>query len=511
MAFAGRVFQRTLTAWGPATSEDAMPVLSPDLATNTGTVSDAGKTWSFTLRKDAAWQDGKPVTCADVKYGVSRTFATTQITGGLTYAMDLLDVPSNLDGSSSYGGPYIKTGQGAFDKAVTCSGQTITFHLSKDVPDFNQVVALPAFAPVRPDKDHGAASVTDIFSDGPYMLKGAWQPGKGGTFVRNPAWRATSDPIRKAYPDELVYQDGVPVATAQARIMTSAGTDSYAVTADSAPQMLQKDILDNPRISTRSSNPRAPFVDYLVPNFSRPAMANASARAALAMATNREAYVTALGGACVAEATYAMINKSLPAYREFNPLDVPLSGNVAKAHALLKASGFALPLKITVAYRKGSPADSAMAALKQSWQEAGFSVTLVGIQTNYFTNIAAVANSRNYDVMWAEGSAQWPSGSSVIPSLFDAAINLSATSSGQDYGRFSDPAVSAKMNAAELVPDASSREKAWAGLDETLVANVADIPLTDSKAVYVHGAGVTSSMDNQALSGTVDLATVSVR
>src|SRR5665811_943045 len=181
MAFAGRVFQRTLTAWAPATRQDTLPALAPDLATDTGKVTAGGRTWSFTLRNDATWQDGKPVTCADVKYGVSRSYATTQITGGLTYALDLLDVAYNPDGSSTYVGPYDKTGQEAFDKAVTCSGQTITFKLARAVPDFNQVVALSAFAPVRSDKDRGAQSVTEIFSDGPYMLRGAWQVGKGGT------------------------------------------------------------------------------------------------------------------------------------------------------------------------------------------------------------------------------------------------------------------------------------------------------------------------------------------
>src|SRR5674476_1361994 len=170
------------------------------LATDTGKVSDGGRTWGFTLRDDVTWQDGKPVTCADVKYGVSRSYATTQITGGLTYALDFLDVAYNTDGSSTYVGPYDKTGQEAFDKAVTCSGQTITFKLARAVPDFNQVVALSAFAPVRSDKDRGAQSVTEIFSDGPYMLRGAWQVGKGGTFVRNPQWHQRTDPIRRARP-----------------------------------------------------------------------------------------------------------------------------------------------------------------------------------------------------------------------------------------------------------------------------------------------------------------------
>ena len=31
--------------------------------------------WSFTLREGVTWQDGSPVTCEDVRYGVSRSFA----------------------------------------------------------------------------------------------------------------------------------------------------------------------------------------------------------------------------------------------------------------------------------------------------------------------------------------------------------------------------------------------------------------------------------------------------
>ena len=511
MAFAGRVFQRTLTSWAPATRQDRTPALVPDLATDTGRVTADGRVWRFTLRDDATWQDGKPVTCADVKYGISRTYATAQITGGLTNALDLLDVPHNDDGSSTYAGPYLRTGRKAFDKAVTCVGRTITLKLAKAVPDFNQLAALSAFAPVRADLDRGARSATVVFSNGPYQLKGAWQVGKGATFVRNPHWRATTDPIRRARLAELIYQEGVPAQTVVSRIMTNAGPDALAVTADSAPRVLQNDIMSNAAITARSSNPRGPFVDYLLPNFSRRTMAKPEVRQALALATNREAYVTALGGDSAAEATYAMINKSLPAYRDFNPLAVPPRGDSARARTLLHASGLTLPVNITVAYRKGPPSDNAMAALQQGWQDAGFSVTLVGIDKDYFTNIASVQNSRRYDVMWAVGSAQWPSGSSVIPSLFDSRLNLSADSSGQDYGRFASAAFSAKIDAARKIPEATRREKAWGDLDEEIAANVTAIALTNSKSMFVHGTEVAGYIDNQALFGTVDMATVSVR
>jgi peptide/nickel transport system substrate-binding protein len=508
MAFAGRVFERTLTAWAPATHPDTLPDLSPDLATDTGTVTAGGRVWSFTLRSDASWQDGEPVMCADVKYGISRTFATTQITGGSTNAIALLDVPRNPDGSSTYAGPYLKTGQAGFDKAVTCAGQTITFMLARPVPDFNQVVALSAFGPVREDKDRRVQSATEIFSNGPYMLKTAWRPSTGGTFVRNPHWDMASDPIRKARPAQILYQEGTPVETALSTIMKDGGSDSFEVTGDSAPPVLQHNIMSTPAIKALSTNPRAPFVDYLLPNFSRPTMANLKVRQALALGTNREAYVTALGGDTAAEATYAMINKSLPAYRDFNPLDVPPRGDATRARSLLQASGLAMPVRITVAYRKGTIADTAMAALQHGWQDAGFSVTLEGLESDYFTTITSVQNSRRYDVMWAVGSAEWPSGSSVIPSLFDSRLNLTASSSGQDYGRFASPEFNAKIDVAARIADASQREKAWGDLDLQLATQVAAIALTNQKYMFVHGGGVKDYIDNPALASTVDLATV---
>jgi ABC-type transport system substrate-binding protein len=44
--------------------------LEPDLASSYK-LSDDGKTWTFHIREDAVWQDGEPVTSADVLYTVA--------------------------------------------------------------------------------------------------------------------------------------------------------------------------------------------------------------------------------------------------------------------------------------------------------------------------------------------------------------------------------------------------------------------------------------------------------
>ena len=136
IAFFGSYIFRTLVSYRPVAGKDGS-TLVPDLATNTGVPTNKAKTWTYTLRKGITWEDGSPITCADIKYGWSRAFATDVFTEGPAYALAWLDIPTNGDGSSAYAGPYKKTGQALFDKAIVCNGDTITFNLKRSVPDFN--------------------------------------------------------------------------------------------------------------------------------------------------------------------------------------------------------------------------------------------------------------------------------------------------------------------------------------------------------------------------------------
>ena len=65
---------------------------------NADVPSNKAKTWKFTLRPGVAWEDGKPVTCADVKYGWSRTFATEVYVEGPAYPLTWLDIPADPAG-----------------------------------------------------------------------------------------------------------------------------------------------------------------------------------------------------------------------------------------------------------------------------------------------------------------------------------------------------------------------------------------------------------------------------
>ena len=88
------------------------------------------------------WEDGKPVTCEDFKYGASRVFATDVITGGPNYILTYLDIPTDARPACRPTTARTRaTARTLFDKAVTCDGNTITYNFKKPWPDFPLAIA----------------------------------------------------------------------------------------------------------------------------------------------------------------------------------------------------------------------------------------------------------------------------------------------------------------------------------------------------------------------------------
>ncbi len=509
--FAVRTFLRTLTTQAPA-GVGFTPGLIPDLATSTGDMTDSGKTWTFTLVSDAKWQDGRLVSCEDLRYGVSRNFARDQVTGGPPYAVALLDIPLVKDASGAdvpaYGGPYTGVGQALFDNAVTCAGQQITFHLRVPAHDFDQTVSLPSFAPFRKDQDKGAASGFSVFSSGPYMLEGVWEPGNGGRFVRNRSWVAVDDPVRLAFPEVIDVREGIATTTAIQRIIDDKGQDQYAVTYADAPPALQAQLVASADLKARVTNPDGPTVDYLVPNFRSPVMGNPAVRQAFAMSTNRDGFVAAYGGPTAMRPTYSVMARNLPGHKDFNPFGVSSAGDAAAAKEVLTRAGVALPVPVRLAYPKSAAADRAFVALKLTWDQAGFAVDLKPLGERYFETISSPAAVTQYDVFRSSWSAGWPSGSTVIPNNFDGRVNLGDGGPGLDYGYFNDPAVNAAIDAASRLVNGTTRDTRWGDIDEMIARVGGHIALGQEKLMFVHGSGVVGYQDNLLLGGRVDLATI---
>ncbi|MGX1117832.1 hypothetical protein RKD37_003195 [Streptomyces ambofaciens] len=175
--------------------------VTPDLATDVAKVSDDGKTYTYTLRDGVTWEDGKPITSKDVKYGIERVWAQDVLSGGPTYLKEVLDP------KDEYKGPYKDKSKDKLGlKAIeTPDDKTIVFKLPQANSDFEEMLALTSASPVRQDKDTKSKYGLHPFSSGPYKFE-SYNPGKDLTLVRNAEWKQSSDPVRKAYPDKITIK-----------------------------------------------------------------------------------------------------------------------------------------------------------------------------------------------------------------------------------------------------------------------------------------------------------------
>jgi peptide/nickel transport system substrate-binding protein len=506
----GRLFYRGLVAF-PATDDEqeaATPVA--DLATDTGQTDDGGLTWSFTVRDDVKWQDGQPITCEDFAYGASRNFATDVIIGGpANYLFTYLDIPQGKDGLPAYKGPYSGEGQDLFDKAVTCDGQTITYHMKKAWPDFPlSIASLRYMDPYRKDLDKGDANNFTIISNGPYKLDGNWTEGTGGTLVRNENWDESTDPIRKALPDEWDFREGDTDEVIYEQLLSDSGDAQQAVTERRMPPTFYGRI---PEAGDRYTQVESPYVDYVLPNFNSPVFSDANCREALKLATNKAAWIQAGGGEKAFTPAYSVVNPAVPGYTE-NPsfADIPDEGDADGAKAALAQCSAPKPVKIKFTYSGGTPtSDNQAAALKESWDAAGFQTELDPLEDTYYSVIQKP--NADFDVTWGGWGADWPSVGTVIPPLFDSRINLTGSSNGNDYGNYKGGAeVDTMIDDAYADPDLDSAATKWAAVDAKLGEDVAYIPLEITIFNFLHGSKVTGYMNSPATNGYADLALIGV-
>jgi peptide/nickel transport system substrate-binding protein len=504
-----RTVYRSLVAF--PISDDPKVATTPvaDLATDTGTSTDQAKTWSFTLKDGIKWQDGKPITCEDFKYGASRVFATDVITGGPNYILTYLDVPTDpKTGLPSYTGPYKSSaaGQAAFDKAIVCKGNTITYHFKKSWPDFPQAIAsLHMMDPYRKDKDQGDKSNYQIFSNGPYELEGGkWNAQTGGTFVRNPNYVASTDStdIRKALPSKIVFKVGNTSEVITDLINANAGADQGAVTQQSIPSSKFAEVAS----SKNTVSVKSPYVDYLVLNFKR--MTNPKVRQALALSTNDTAWVAAGGGPKAYDPATDIVSPSVNGYQA--DLFPGGEGDVAKAKALLASAGVKTPYPINFTYPSTPTADAQARALQQTWEAAGFKVTLQGIANSdvYYTNIQSPTQTA--DVIWAGWGADWPSAITVTAPLFDSRPNLTANSNGQDYGAYKSDAFNALVDKAQSAANLDDQTKFLQQADQVLAKDVAYIPVDIPIFYMIHGSKVMNYTTTAASNGYPDLGPIDV-
>jgi peptide/nickel transport system substrate-binding protein len=485
LAFASGYLHRTLTTWQYSTDANEANTPVPDLATDIGTPNEDASEWSFTLKDGILWEDGSPVTCEDVKYGVSRTFATDVITDGPSFAISKLDIPANKDGSSKYKGPYTGEGQELFDEAVSCDGNTITFKLNAPAPDFNQTVTLLAFAPVPESQDTGEKYDDRPFSNGPYKIE-EYTPGQQLILVRNENWDPATDELRGAYPDTIEYKFAIDANLLDQRMQADAAEDQTAITPDPVLVASLATVFSDPRFEDRRTNEFDPYSRYIAINTTK--VPNVLHRRAILAATDRGALIQLAGGEFAGDVADGTIKPNIGI--DYAPTGlwegllgqaIPEEGDPEFAKQLIEESGEPMP-KLVYDYATSPDADKSAVALQEALARADIEVKLNPIDPGSYYGV--VLNEDQQGHMSAAGwGPDWPNASTVIPELF-------GVQGGFNLSRYNNPEFEERLAEAKTNLDREAQAVQWQELNTFTMEEALVLPTRFGREQRLHGSKI---------------------
>jgi peptide/nickel transport system substrate-binding protein len=494
------LYARTLTAYkiDPTTKKT---VLVGDLATDTGKMSDAGKTWTYTLKSGLKYEDGTPITSKDIKYSVERLFADFE-TQGPQYIQSWLYGP---DYRKLYKGPY--TGQEIPATILdTPDDKTVVFHFKEAHADAPYAMAMPVTAPVPKAKDDKAAYNNHPVSSGPYKIA-SYKPGKSLVFVRNTNWDPATDPIRNAYPDSWNFSLGIAQPGLSQRIMAGSGDDKYGIDLSGVADPSQMSTLTtDAQYKSRTVNEYQPYVETLDINTKR--ITDPKVRQAIAYAFPMSQTQQALGGAAQGDLGTTLLSPTIAGWKQFDPfgkLTKP-AGDIEKAKALLKEAGNEHPT-LVYPYANTPKWQTASLTIAKNLEKAGFKVVRKAIDpTSYYTVVGKVNNQ--YDIYRTGWGADWPNASTVVPPTMDGRNLQDGTN---NYSFLNDDHINTEIDRIKAIPDLTKQADAWRTLSEySLQHDTAQVPFLFDKYFNIYGAGL-GGVTYNSVTGTINASSVFVK
>ena len=508
-ALGQRMWQRGLYAYEPkGTGTNVVP----DLATAMPQVSNGGKTYKVTIRTGAQWNTSpaRQVTAADALLGLKRACNPNQPFGGLPDFESLVvgytqfcDGFAKVSPTVSAIKKYVNTHQ---ISGVTASGQTITYNLTHPASYFTPMLNLDAFSPAPVESlkyvPGSATSQQHSIADGPYMIQ-SYTPTKKIVFVRNPAWNASSDPIRKAYVDQINVTETGNQTTNQQILQTNSA--SAGAEWDSFPPVpavpglvtqMQHGGKNFTLGPTYSTNPYIVFNSVSASNGG--ALKKLAVRQAISYAINRAHLIQDFNGKLLSPPlTHILpdgINGSQGVSKGFDPFPY----NVAKAKSMLASAGYPNGLTLKFLYRPSSSVSTkAFQTMQADLAKAGIKITGLGVpDADFYTKyllVPSVAKRGVWDVSLAGWGPDWygDSATSFFKPLFAGPSAYPPI--GSNFGFYNNPTVTSEIDQAASQASASTAATMWAKIDQEVTKDAPIYPITQPlqplyHASYVHNA-----------------------
>lgn len=414
--------------------------LTPDLAERWN-VSPDGTVYTFKLRQNAKFHDGRPVTAQDVVYSWERA-ASPQTASDtvLTYLGDIVGVRTMNEGNADH-----------ISGLKVVDDHTLQVTIDAPKPYFLlKLTYATAFVLDKANVESSEEWYRTPNGTGPYKLI-EWTRFERMVYEANQDFYLGAPSI--PYVVVLLYQgDGQGLyETGDIDI-----TGIYAVERFTDPtEPLHNELLTGVDLCT----------SYVVFDTTQPPFDDVNVRKAFSMAFNRQQYLDVIwnGHALPASGLYP------PGLPGFNIALQGLPFDPAQARELLKQSKYGgpegLPPIVFTNGGTGSYIDSSIAALAQMWKlHLGVDITVENIEPNfYYEQLYSGNHGQLFDGGWC---ADYPDPENFADVLFHSG-------SSQNNGGYSNPQLDALLEQARVEPDVNKRITMYQQAEQIIVDDAA--------------------------------------
>jgi peptide/nickel transport system substrate-binding protein len=480
----------------------------PDLASGPVETSPDGLTVTVKLRDGIQWNTSpaRAVTAADEITGVKRTCNPVQPFGGIPDFQDLIvgyaDFCSNFAKVKPNPAAIKEYVQKTDLAGVTAPDpKTIVFKLTHPASYFQDMLTLPALSPApvewldaMPGTDFGN-NVKNLISDGPYYID-EYTPTKTIDFKRNPAWTEASDPIRKAYVDQVKVSETGTQESIQQQLETA--TDSADMAFDTFPPATQVPGLvarKDPNLSIGQESSSNPYLVYnTVSTSNNSAMKNVAFRQALSTGINRANLIQVLGGPTLNTTLTNVLPANIVGGEQgFDPYPY----DQAKAKQMLAAAG-GDGATVKILYRNASQGSTKVfQTVQQQLTELGLKVEGVPApNADFYTKYLqqpTVAKRGVWDIAIAGWGSDWYGNAalSFFAPLYSGAPSFPPN--GSNYGFYDNPKTTKLIQQATVAKTTDEASALWRQADQSVMADAAFYPITNPntanyKATQVNNA-----------------------
>ena len=428
----------------------------PDLAERWD-ISDDGTVYTFFLRNDAIFHNGRPVIAEDIKWSLER--ASDAVTESLVvdqYLGDIVGVREKLLGQAR-----------EIEGVRVIDPRTIEITIDQPKSYFLAKLTYPtAFVLDRENVESGRRWVRNPNGTGPFKLA-EYVPGEILVLVRNPVYHLGPPFLDKV---ELILSGGTSMLMYENDEIDITGVglvDIERLSDDSNP--LNAELKKaNPTFST----------NYIGMNTSEPPFDDPKVRQALNYSINREEIASLVLADLVTPAKGILP----PGFPAFNDQLQGYNYNPDKARELLRESKYGddldnfPPIILTVSGGFGASVGLDLEVILESWrQELGI---IVEIQQTEFATYLQDLHKGRFQMFEAGWIADYPDPENFLDLLF-------FTGGSNNQSRYSNLDVDQILVRARTERDVDTRHQLYQQAEELIVADAPWIPLWHSGEQYV--------------------------